>query len=185
MKIDNAGNGQIELHPYDPSWPRLAAEEIDRLRPVLGENLLRGEHIGSTSIPGIAAKPIIDLLPIVRSLSLLNESRADLEGLGYEWRGEFGIPGRCYCIRDCRRRDERLSNVHIFEIGSRQIARHVAFRDYLRSHAAERIEYEAVKRRAAEMCPTNVNGYNDAKSDWIKACERRAIAWVQLHSEGL
>src|SRR5262245_31660343 len=161
MKLDREGNGRIELCPYDANWPGKAAEEFDRLRSVLGENLIRDEHIGSTSIPGLAAKPIIDLLPIVRNLALVDELRAGLESLGYEWRGEFGIPGRRLCLRDCPSTGERLANVHVFEIDSPQIARHLALRDYLRAHPSERIEYEAVKRRAVEVCGTNVHQYND------------------------
>jgi GrpB-like predicted nucleotidyltransferase (UPF0157 family) len=179
MKINDTGNGQIELAPYDASWPQKATEELGRLRSVLGENLARGEHIGSTAIPDIAAKPIIDLLPVVRSLSRLDESRPELEALGYEWRGEFGIPGRRLCLRDCASSGRRLANVHFFESGSPEIVRHVAFRDYLLAHPSERIEYEAVKRRAAELFPMNVHEYNDAKSDWIKSCERRALDWVE------
>jgi GrpB-like predicted nucleotidyltransferase (UPF0157 family) len=177
MKLDHDGNGRIELRPYDDSWPRRAAEEIARLRAVLDDNLTRVEHIGSTAIPGIIAKPIIDLLPIVQSHSRLEETRAALETAGYQWRGEFGLTGRRYFVRDCPSTGDRLANVHMYEVGSPQIVRHLAFRDYLLAHPAERIEYEAVKRRAAEVCSTNVNEYNDAKSAWVKACERRALEW--------
>jgi GrpB-like predicted nucleotidyltransferase (UPF0157 family) len=179
MKLDHEGNGRIELCPYDENWPQEAAEEINRLRSVLGKNLIRGEHVGSTAIPGIIAKPIIDLLPIVQSHSRLEESRAALEEAGYQWRGEFGLPGRRYFVRDCPSTGERLANVHMYEIGSPQIGRHIAFRDYLLAHPAERFEYEAVKRRAAEICTTNVNAYNDAKSEWVKACELRALEWAE------
>jgi GrpB-like predicted nucleotidyltransferase (UPF0157 family) len=182
MKIDGAGNGRIELIPYHAAWQHQAAREIERLVAVLGNTLIRTEHIGSTSIPGLAAKPIIDLLPIVRSHLQLDAMQAALEAAGYLWRGEFGLPGRRYCIRDCPETGERLANVHMYELGSPQIARHVAFRDYLRAHPSQRIEYEAVKRRAAQLCSTIVNEYNDAKSDWIRACEQRAIDWASCRS---
>lgn len=183
MKLDHEGNGRIELCSYDESWPAQAAEEIARLRVILGGNLIRGEHIGSTAIPDIIAKPIIDLLPIVESHSRLEASRAALEEAGYQWRGEFGLAGRRYFTRDCRSSGERLANVHMYEVGSPPIARHLAFRDYLLAHPAERRVYEAVKRRAAEICSTNVNDYNDAKSEWVKACERRALEWWMSRGE--
>jgi GrpB-like predicted nucleotidyltransferase (UPF0157 family) len=183
MNFDINGHGRVELHPYDPRWPQIAADELSRLREAVGENLIQGEHIGSTSIPGIAAKPIIDLMPLVRSLSILDESRRALESLGYEWRGEFGIPGRRFCLRVCTVTGSRLTNVHFFEVDAPDVLRHLAFRDYLKAHPAEKTEYEVVKRRAAEQCPLNVFDYNDAKSDWIKACEKRAIAWHQTLRE--
>jgi GrpB-like predicted nucleotidyltransferase (UPF0157 family) len=95
--------------------------------------------------------------------------------LGYSCRGEFGIPGRRFCLLDDLSTGKRLFNVHIFESGSPEIARHLAFRDYLRRNPAEALEYEKVKRVAAAAHPDDVLAYNDAKSPWIKDCERRAL----------
>lgn len=177
MTFDSKGNGPVELVPPDDRWPAMAAAELERLRSILGDNFARGEHIGSTSIPGLAAKPILDLLPLVHRLEDLDRCQPALEAAGYEWRGEFGIPGRRLCLRTCPETGRRIANIHGFEVGAPEVARHLAFRDYLRSHPEERQAYEAVKRRAVELCPGNVFDYNDAKSEWIKACERRALEW--------
>src|SRR5712691_7315392 len=86
----------VILAPYNPEWPQIAASHAERLR-VLGSILVAVHHIGSTSVPGLAAKPIIDLMPLVTDLAKLDRERRYVEALGYNWHGEFGISGRRYC----------------------------------------------------------------------------------------
>jgi GrpB-like predicted nucleotidyltransferase (UPF0157 family) len=166
----------IVIAPYDPNWPRLAAERADQLR-VLGSVLIVVHHIGSTSVPHLAAKPIIDLIPEVSSLAELDRQQTTIESLGYWWRGEFGLPGRRYCCLD----DEhgvRLVQLHCFEAGSAEIRRHVAFRDYLRAHSEVARAYEAEKRRARELHPDDIGAYTDEKDRWIREVEKRALDWI-------
>jgi len=85
---------EVWLEPHNPDWPRMADAEAARLKATLGDVLVAVHHMGSTSIPGIAAKPIVDLMPTVTSLVALEARRGDIEALGYLWRGEFGIPER-------------------------------------------------------------------------------------------
>jgi GrpB-like predicted nucleotidyltransferase (UPF0157 family) len=166
----------VELVPHDPAWAAQAAAESARLAEAIGETLIRIEHVGSTSIPGIVAKPTIDLMPIVQSLDELDARRPQVEALGYVWRGEFGIPGRRYCIREERRR--RLFHVHCHQIGHSGIAETLNFRDYLRAHPDDAGAYEAMKRVAAAAHPTDTLAYSKAKSNWIKTCIERATEWV-------
>jgi GrpB-like predicted nucleotidyltransferase (UPF0157 family) len=166
----------VHLAPHDTAWAGMAAAEAGRIAPAVGDTLVRIEHIGSTAIPGIAAKPIIDLMPVVRGLEALDARREAVEALGYLWRGEFGIPGRRYCPLGHDGR--RLFHVHFFAAGDGNIARHVAFRDYLRAYRDEALAYETVKRAAAEAQPDDSHAYNDHKSDWIRACQERALAWA-------
>jgi hypothetical protein len=105
----------------------------------LGDELVVVHHIGSTSVPGLAAKPIIDLLPEARSLVLIDELTPAFERAGYVAKGENGLQGRRYFTRD--REGYRTHNVHIYQAGDPDIERHLAFRDYLRSHAQVRDEY--------------------------------------------
>src|SRR5262245_31014474 len=106
---------KVHLAPHDPAWARQAADESARLAAAIGDTLVEIEHVGSTAIPGIAAKPIIDLQPVVRSLASFDARRRQLEALGYQWRGEFGLPGRRYCTLD--RIGVRIFQAHCYEQG--------------------------------------------------------------------
>ena len=86
----------ITVVPYDPAWPGLYEAEAQAIAGVLGQRLTAIHHIGSTAVPGLAAKPVIDIMPVVRAVTEADECRADFEALGYEYLGEFGIPGRRY-----------------------------------------------------------------------------------------
>ena len=168
----------VEIVDSDPGWPGLALVESARLSDGMGAALLRVEHVGSTSVPGLAAKPIIDLCPVVTSLSNLDRRQRNVEALGYVWRGEFGIPGRRYCSRDIA--GVRRFQLHCFEDGGEELGRMLVFRDYLRAHVNEARGYEAEKRRAASAHPSDILAYNDAKSDWIIACRQRAMDWARV-----
>src|SRR5580698_4316073 len=125
----------VVLAPYNPVWPEMAERYAEKLK-ALGRVLVIVHHIGSTSVPGLAAKPIIDLMPLVTSLSDLDRERSPIETLGYCWHGELGITGRRYCTLS----DEsgnRIVQLHFFAANSPQVTRHLAFRDYLRAHAEE------------------------------------------------
>jgi len=171
-----ADRRKVVLVPHDPAWVEQAASESVRLAAAIGDTLIRIEHIGSTAIPGIEAKPTIDLMPIVRSLADLDMRRSQVEALGYVWRGEFGFPGRRYCVREEGGR--RLFHVHCYDTDHSEIARALNFRDYLRMHPDEARAYEVQKRVAGAAHPSDTLAYNDAKSDWIKACIARATKWA-------
>ena len=165
----------VVVREYDPAWPEQFELEAGLIRRVLRDNCLEIYHIGSTSVPGLAAKPIIDIMPVVRSLDGVDEARDALEALGYEYLGEFGIPGRRYLRKGG---DERTHQVHIFAQGDgANITRHLAFRDYLRAHPAAREEYAALKRALAERYPYDIESYCDGKDAFVKRCEREAVAW--------
>jgi GrpB-like predicted nucleotidyltransferase (UPF0157 family) len=165
----------VELVPHSPLRAAMAADETIRLHGGLGAALIDVEHMGSTSIPGIMAKPIVDLIPVVTNLDALDAAQARIEALGYDYLGEFGIPTRCRLSDPAT--GKRLFQLHCFAQDSPQIARHLAFRDYLRAHRAIAKDYDARKERAAALHPDNVLLYNDAKSDWIKRTEQAALAW--------
>jgi GrpB-like predicted nucleotidyltransferase (UPF0157 family) len=166
----------VILAAYDPEWPRIAAMHAKRLR-VLGPNLVTVHHIGSTSVPGSIAKAIIDLIPVVASLTSLDEQRHHVEALGYQWHGELGISGRRYCTLT----DEagvRAAQLHFFEASSPHVERHIAFRDYLRAHPEEANAYAIEKRRAQSLHPANSHAYADEKDKWIRAAETNALIWA-------
>src|SRR5687767_6311471 len=134
----------VVLAEYNPEWPHMAARHSENLL-VLGPCLLAVHHIGSTSVPGLAAKPIIDLMPLVTDLTELDQERHQVEALGYQWHGEFGISGRRYCTL-ADKAGIRIVQLHFFEAKSPEVKRHIAFRDYLRAHPEAAEEYEMEKR---------------------------------------
>jgi GrpB-like predicted nucleotidyltransferase (UPF0157 family) len=167
----------IVVREYDPFWQDAFEVESALIQKILGENLVAIHHIGSTSVPGLAAKPIIDILPVVRCLEQVDAVRGGFEQIGYEFLGEFGIPGRRYLRKGGA---ERTHQIHIFSQESQHdIQRHLAVRDYLRAHPFARDAYAALKRRLAEQYPYDIEGYCDGKNDFVKELERTALKWKQ------
>jgi GrpB-like predicted nucleotidyltransferase (UPF0157 family) len=169
----------VRLVDYDPDWPRQAAERSARLR-VLEPVLVAVHHIGSTAVPGLIAKPIIDLMPLVSDLAALDLERGAVEALGYRWHGAYGIPGRRYCTADVG--DRRVAQLHFFAIGDPGAHRHLAFRDYLRAHPGMAAAYAAEKRRARDLHPGDHQAYGGEKQAWIDRIEAQALAWAAQRS---
>lgn len=165
----------VILAPYNADWPQMAAGYAECLR-VLGPVLVVVHHIGSTAVPGLAAKPIIDLMPLVTNLADLDRERRQIEALGYSWHGEFGIPGRRYCALSDANGD-RIAQLHFFKADSPHAERHIAFRDYLRAHPEVANAYEMEKRRARALHPDDSHAYTDEKAAWIRVMETKALAW--------
>jgi GrpB-like predicted nucleotidyltransferase (UPF0157 family) len=160
---------------YSPEWPAEFTREAERWNALLGAELVAVHHIGSTSVPGLAAKPIIDLLPLVRSISAVDERSPSLVTAGYKAWGEYGLPGRRYFTKD--RGAYRSHNIHVYQSDHPEVSRHLAFCAFLRSHPKECAEYESVKRGVYAQFPNDVEAYNDGKDAWIKRVEKIALEW--------
>lgn len=166
----------VELKPHDRLWASAVATEAERLAVALGEELLAVHHVGSTAIPGIVAKPTLDIVPVVRSLDALDAARPDIEALGYRWWGEYGLAGRRFCTLDDPATGKRRVHLHCYETGAAAIRRHLAFRDYLLAHPELARQYEAVKRRCFEQHQASSHDYSTCKGDWIRRIEAEALA---------
>ena len=152
----------IRVVGHDPAWAAMFEVEAGRIAGPVGKNLVRLHHIGSTAIPSTMAKPIIDLLLEVSSLQALDQQSPLLEALGYEAKGEFGIPGRRYFRKDDAS-GTRTHQVHAFEAGGPAVIRHLAFRDFMRAHPAIAAEYGALKERLASAHPHDMDTYIEGK----------------------
>lgn len=160
----------IVLAEYDPAWPALFEREAKRIHQALGQRARLLEHVGSTSVPGLPAKPIIDILLAVADSSDESSYKPSLEAAGYVLR-----------IREPDWHQHRVFkgpdtnvNVHVFTEGSSEIARMVRFRDRLRAHTGERDLYERTKRELAARRWEYVQHYADAKSEVVEGILARA-----------
>lgn len=167
---------KVEVVLHDPRWRDAFEAEAERVAAALGENVVAVHHIGSTAIPDIYAKPVVDLLVEVKDVTEVDGRSSAMESLGYEVMGEYGIPGRRYFRKDDRE-GIRTHQIHVFETGSAQVERHLAFRDYMIAHPEDAREYSELKRRLAEEHPQSMNGYMDGKDGFIKEIDRKAARW--------
>lgn len=174
MQRSNRTHSRIVLVPHDPDWPRAFELSSAEIVAALGSNVLAIHHIGSTSISGLHAKPVIDMLAVVADVPALDQQSAVLQQLGYEVMGEFGIAGRRYFRRDDSA-GRRTHHLHAFAQGSPHIRRHLSFRDYLRDHPRLAAQYGALKRRLAESHPVDMDAYAAGKDSFIRAIESRAL----------
>jgi GrpB-like predicted nucleotidyltransferase (UPF0157 family) len=163
---------RIELHEYDPRWPELYAREEQRIREALGDRVVRIEHTGSTSVPGLSAKPIVDI-----SLEVSDSADEPLYVPALE------AAGYVLSIREPDWHEHRLFkgpdtnvNLHVFSAGCEEVERMVLFRDHLRASDAERELYETAKRELAACDWTYVQQYADAKSEVVGQILLRAQA---------
>ena len=163
QKID-----RIEIKPYDPNWPHIFEQEATLIQRALGDNCITIHHVGSTSVPGLAAKPKIDIIAVVRNLFF---DTAQLEAIGYKYRGGFNIPlRRSFTIRTA----DRNINLHVFEENDPEIELNILFRDHLQENTSARDEYELLKYKLiAEESSHKKNdsiyrGYTLGKHDFIQ-----------------
>jgi GrpB-like predicted nucleotidyltransferase (UPF0157 family) len=161
----------VDLADYDPRWPDLFAREERRIRDALGERALALEHIGSTSVPGLAAKPRIDILLVVADSGHEASYVPSLEAAGYVL--HIREPG-WHQHRVLKGPDTDV-NLHVFSRGSPEVIRMLAFRDWLRTHTDDRDLYLRTKRELAARRWRHVQHYADAKSDVVEAILARAL----------
>ena len=175
-RSQGSGPYPIQIVAYDPAWPARFAELGRELRAGLGEVALRIDHIGSTAVPGLAAKPIIDLQISVATFEPLAAYRQPLERLGYAYRADNRERTKRYFREPPGR---RRTHVHVRRAGSFSEQWALLFRDYLRAYPDAAAEYAAVKRRLALRYRDDRRAYTDAKVPFLWEVIRRADEWAQ------
>jgi GrpB-like predicted nucleotidyltransferase (UPF0157 family)/aminoglycoside phosphotransferase (APT) family kinase protein len=156
----------IEVVPYDPNWPKIFEIEAEAIKKVLGDNCITIHHVGSTSVPDLAAKPIIDMIPVVHDIMLVDAIAPKMEALGYEARGEQGMIFRRYFKKE-------NVNIHIYEQNSGEIDRCVKFRDWMREHKEDRDAYAKLKQTLAEQYPNDISGYCFGKDAFVACIDKK------------
>lgn len=176
MTVDES----IHLEEYDERWTELFRQEREAIQRELGEDAADIEHFGSTAVPGLAAKPIVDLLIGVHDFTSADRIVAKLRLLGYEYLGEAGVPGRLYL----RKRGTSDFNAHIVLHGGDHWTNNLVIRDYLRADARERERYEARKKEIVRSGAVTLLDYSERKSGFIAGLLDRAKAWSAGRREG-
>jgi GrpB-like predicted nucleotidyltransferase (UPF0157 family) len=172
----NLNQRVIEIIDYDPIWISYFLVEKDLLTNVIGCNLVSIEHVGSTSIKGLAAKPIIDILIEVTNITELDSVSEDLESLGYVVKGENGISGRRYFQKGGL---EHSHHLHAFQTKDANLMRHRAFKEYLIAHPIASAAYGHIKKDAVNNCNNDIKAYMKLKNDFIQHHEKLAIEWFK------
>ena len=158
----------VIIVPYDPNWPDRFAKERDRILSAIGSLTLAIEHTGSTSVPGLAAKPVIDMVLTISELNSADMAIGRLEQIGYEYRPIGDLPGRLFLRRFVE--GERRFHLSLSEPNSRFWIDHLAFRDYLQTHPEAANAYAALKLDLAERYRLDRGSYTEGKSAFIARC---------------
>lgn len=176
-RFDDAYDRAVRIVPYDPSWPALFECEAAALRQALRSVAMRVDHVGSTAVPGLAAKPIIDIQISVASLAPMDAYRSPLESLGYLYQ-PGPDPEDDYPFFGKPPQRPRSYHVHLCQAGGDAERRHLAVVDFLRAQPAEAEAYGALKRRLAEERPGDRLAYIQGKEGVVRDLERRALDWA-------
>lgn len=167
---------KVEVVTYSEDWKKKFDEEAIHLQHIFGLEIQIIHHIGSTSVERLSSKPIIDMMPIVRDIRKIDAYNSAMIAIGYEPKGENGLPGRRYFQKGG---DNRTHHVHMYELGNPEIERHLAFRDFLRVHSIIARKYGDLKEALAEQFPYDIDAYINGKDKLAKEIEKQALHWYK------
>jgi GrpB-like predicted nucleotidyltransferase (UPF0157 family) len=168
---------KVEVVPHDPTWVNLFRAEADILVNIFGDQLVAIHHIGSTAIPGIVAKPILDFLVEVHEIQQVDILNNNMEKFDYQPRGEYGISGRRYFVKQSG--EVHTCHIHTFQTGDPQVERHLNFRDYLIAHPQDALAYSRLKEDLARQFPEDIDSYVAGKDHFIQNIDDKALEWKQ------
>jgi len=171
----------VVVTEHSENWNQKFFEESQKIKDIFSNELIEIHHIGSTSVPGLKAKPIIDTMPVVKDIKKIDLFNEQMTSLGYECMGEFGMKGRRYFRKGG---ENRTHQVHVFQGDNEEdITRHLAVRDYLRTHPDEVNRYGDLKESLAKQFPRDIEAYMDGKDAFVKDLERKALHWYKMGEE--
>lgn len=160
----------IEIIPYNLAWPQMFEEEAAHIKKALGDNCIAIHHIGSTSVQGLSAKPIIDMIPVVLNIMKVDQTTPSMQRLGYEAKGEFGMLFRRFFVKNL---EAQSYHVHIFEQDNPEIERHLKFRDWMRTHEDDRNAYATLKKELALQYSNDRDAYCLEKEAFIHSIDTK------------
>ena len=160
----------IEVVSYNPDWPKMFEAEAAQIKEALGDNCITVYHVGSTSVPGLLAKPIIDIIAVVQNIEEVDKYNSAMVDLGYKKKGEFGIPFRRYFQKGI---ELRTHNLHVFEQGNPEIDRHIKFRNWMCTHSQDRDAYANLKKHLAKKFPNDIMAYCLGKDEFVASIDSK------------
>jgi GrpB-like predicted nucleotidyltransferase (UPF0157 family) len=175
--LDERFDPAVRIVDHDPRWREMARDELARIATAVGPFAVGLEHVGSTAVPGLAAKPIVDLQVAVNAVEERGRYVSALERLGYLF--VFAPESPDYHLFAKPPQRPRLFHVHVCQVGSAQEFRHLVVRDYLRAHPKEAASYEALKRALVARHPQDRIEYVAGKDGFVQALERCATTWAR------
>jgi GrpB-like predicted nucleotidyltransferase (UPF0157 family) len=165
----------VRLSEFSEQWAKMYEQEVERLNEIFKDDVIRFEHFGSTSVEGMKAKPVVDMMCIVKDINIIDGYNEKMASLGYDVAGDWGIPGRRLFRKGG---EERTHHIHVYQFDHPQIDRHLVFRDYLRSHQEEVIRYSNFKEELAAIYE-RTNEYSPAKKAFVSEMEKLALDWFK------
>jgi GrpB-like predicted nucleotidyltransferase (UPF0157 family) len=176
--FDDRFDPAVRIVDFDPGWPGIAAAEMSRIGAAMGEVAVRIDHVGSTAVPGLAAKPIVDLQLSVADVDARSLYVEPLEGLGYLFAPDPASPDFHFFGLPAAR--PRTHHLHVCAAGSEDERRHLVMRDYLHAHPDEVSAYAELKRGLVARAPGDRLAYIEGKEEYVAALELRALAWATV-----
>ncbi|SFE83249.1 GrpB domain, predicted nucleotidyltransferase, UPF0157 family [Paenibacillus catalpae] len=170
---------EVRLSGYQEEWIRMFRDEAEYLQSVFQGVEMRFEHFGSTAVPGMKAKPVIDMMGIVDDINKVDRYNDTMAALGYDVAGDWGIPGRRLFRKGG---EERTHHIHFYQSDNPQIQRHLIFRDYLRLHPEEAARYSRFKEELAQRYD-RTSEYSPAKKAFVSEMEQLALTWYKQKNQ--
>ena len=174
-------NRPYELQEYNPEWKQWFKERSEKIKPLFGDTLLSIEHIGSTSIEGMLAKPNIDILVVVKSLDDVTKGLQSFADAGYTPQGRDYVGGGDEYITEDTFDGKRITSIHVLETGNPKIAAYREFREYLKNNEEDKNLYIETKRTLYAEHKENYGGYDSGKTETIEAIKNRAHGWAKVN----
>ena len=172
---DGGDQMKVRLTAYTARWQMLFELEVQFLKAIFGDNIQSFEHFGSTSIPGMKAKPVIDMMCIVDDIEKVDTYNEQMASLGYDVGGDWGIEGRRLFRKGG---DNRTHHIHFYQFDNPHIERHLAFREYLLANPDEAARYSEFKEELANQYDST-RDYSPAKKAFVSQMEKKALEWCQ------
>lgn len=167
---------------YDPDWPRQFSLIKSFLEDVFGDTAVKIEHIGSTSIPEMKAKPVIDVLVVVEKMELFEKQKEKMVEAGYEWVENYIAPDSLIFYK-LGNEGEKLENIHVLEGKAPKARQFIVMRDYLRTHPEKAKAYSEVKQKGFDLHPDDYPAYRGVKDPFLKEIESLAYEWDDLRNK--